>query len=50
MAVREGDAWTWKSLDDRDAQKAIEDLFGALQHGVKSGPFLLPNPYTAEPS
>lgn len=42
--------WTWKPAANRDEEKAIEALFARLAHGVRSGPFTLPNPYAGAPA
>lgn len=44
VAVREGDAWSWRVLDSRDDQVAVEGLFDKMKHGVRTGAFELPNP------
>ena len=45
MVSQNGAAWRWQRLDDRDDQVAIELLFEKLKHGVRTGAFVLPNPY-----
>lgn len=43
-AVRDGDTWTWRVLESRDDEVAVEELFAKLKHGVRTGAFALPNP------
>lgn len=49
VAVAGTDGWSWRAAGSRDEEKAIEALFGRLQHGVRSGAFSLPNPYAGRP-
>ncbi len=45
MVTRADGAWRWTRLDDREQQKAVGLLFDKLKHGVRTGAFVLPNPY-----
>lgn len=45
MVAHNGTRWTWRTLDDRDDKKSVELLFEKLKHGVRTGAFILPNPY-----
>jgi hypothetical protein len=45
MAVSHDGAWSWRRIDSRDDQKAVEALFEKMRHGVRSGAFALPNPH-----
>jgi hypothetical protein len=42
-AVRTGSGWTWKVLDQRDDVLAVGALFDKMQHGVRTGAFVLPD-------
>ncbi len=43
----EAGAWRWVTLGERREQLAVETLFDKLKHGVRTGAFELPNPYTS---
>jgi len=43
QAVRTDAGWTWEVLDDRDDVLAVTALFDKMQHGVRTGAFVLPD-------
>jgi hypothetical protein len=44
-AVRTDGGWTWRVVEGREAQAAVEALFSTFRHGVRNGTFTLPNPH-----
>ncbi len=40
-----GEDWTWSPVTNRDDERALLTLFDKLKHGVRTGAFVLPNPY-----
>ncbi len=43
QAVRTDAGWTWEVFDDRDDVLAVTALFDKMQHGVRTGAFVLPD-------
>ena len=44
---RVGEDWAWTPVTIREDVRALETLFDKLKHGVRTGSFVLPNPYSA---
>ena len=43
QAVRTEAGWTWEVFDDRGEVRAVTSLFDKMQHGVRTGAFVLPD-------
>jgi hypothetical protein len=48
QAVRKDSGWTWEVFEDRDDVLGVTALFDKMQHGVRTGAFVLPDAGAAQ--